>query len=79
LSCEGRHAVQAGSVDDDSIGMKLYGFRNGRTLRALWALEETGAEYKYVEVDLVRGEQRSEWYLKLNPAGKGRCSSTAIS
>lgn len=50
--------------------MKLYGYRNGRTLRALWALEEVGAQYEYVEVDLMRGEGREQWFLEINPAGK---------
>lgn len=50
--------------------MKLYGYRNGRTLRALWALEEVGAQYDYVEVDLMRGEGREPWFLKINPGGK---------
>lgn len=50
--------------------MKLYGYRNGRTLRAAWALEEVGAEYEYVEVDLKRGEGRKPWFLAINPAGK---------
>jgi glutathione S-transferase len=50
--------------------LKLYGYRNGRTLRALWALEETGAQYDYVEVDLMRGEGREPWFLKINPGGK---------
>ena len=50
--------------------MKLYGYRNGRTLRALWALEEVGAPYEYVEVDVIRGEGQTEWFLAINPAGK---------
>jgi glutathione S-transferase len=50
--------------------MKLYGYRNGRTLRALWALEEVGAQYEYVEVDVIRGEGQSEWFLAINSAGK---------
>lgn len=50
--------------------MKLYGYRNGRTFRALWALEEVGAQYEYVEVDLMRGECREPWFLEMNPAGK---------
>jgi glutathione S-transferase len=50
--------------------MKLYGYRNGRTLRALWALEEVHAEYEYVEVDLFRGEGHEPWFLQINPAGK---------
>lgn len=50
--------------------MKLYGYRNGRTLRALWALEEAGLTYEYVEVDLFKGEARAPRFLKINPAGK---------
>jgi glutathione S-transferase len=50
--------------------MKLYGYRNGRTLRAAWALEEVGAPYEYVEIDLMRGEGREPKFLKINPAGK---------
>lgn len=50
--------------------MKLYGYRNGRTLRALWALEEVGSQYDYVEVDLMRGEGHEPWFLKINPGGK---------
>lgn len=50
--------------------MKLYGYRNGRTLRALWALEEAGAQYEYVEVDVVRGAGREPWFLEINPGGK---------
>lgn len=50
--------------------MKLYGYRNGRTLRALWALEEAGAQYEYVEVDVMRGAGREPWFLEINPGGK---------
>ena len=50
--------------------MKLYGYRNGRTFRALWALEEAGAQYEYVEVDLMRGEAREPKFLEMNPAAK---------
>jgi glutathione S-transferase len=50
--------------------VKLYGYRNGRTLRALWTLEEVGAKYEYVEVDLFSGEGREPSFLKINPGGK---------
>jgi glutathione S-transferase len=50
--------------------MKLYGYRNGRTLRALWALEEVEAEYEYVEVDIMHGQGREPWFLEINPGGK---------
>lgn len=50
--------------------MLLYGYRNGRTLRALWALEEAGVDYDFTPVDILRGEGQSEWFLRLNPFGK---------
>ncbi len=50
--------------------MKLYGHRNSRALRALWALEEVGAPYEYVEVDIMHGEGRKPSFLKINPGGK---------
>jgi glutathione S-transferase len=50
--------------------LKLYGYRNGRTLRVLWALEEVGATYEYVEVDVMHGQGREPWFLRINPAGK---------
>jgi len=50
--------------------MKLYGYRNGRALRALWALEEVGADYEYVEVDIMHGKGREPSFLKINPGGK---------
>ena len=36
----------------------------------MWALEETGAQYEYVEIDLMRGEGREPKFLEINPAGK---------
>jgi len=50
--------------------MKLYGYRNGRALRALWALEEIEVDYEYTEVDIMQGEGQAPWYLQLNPTGK---------
>lgn len=50
--------------------LKLYGCPNSRSLRVVWALEETEAEYEYVKVDLFAGEGRQPLYLALNPTGK---------
>ena len=50
--------------------MRLYGYKNGRTLRAVWALEEARVPYEYVEIDVFKGEARSSEFLKINPAGK---------
>ena len=55
--------------------MELYGYRNGRTLRALWALEEVGAAYEYVEVDIMGGQGREPgrlfmpWALAVDSKG----------
>lgn len=50
--------------------MKVFGWPNTRSLRAVWALEEAGASYEYVPVNLMRGEGRRPTYLSLNPGGK---------
>jgi len=50
--------------------LELYGFPKSRATRALWALEEAGAEYHYIKVDLGSGEGRREPFLTLNPGGK---------
>ena len=52
------------------MGMKLYGCPNSRSLRAAWALEETGATYEYVHVELFKGAARTPAFLALNAAGK---------
>jgi len=40
--------------------LKIYGYRNSRASRVVWALEEGGADYEYVHVDLKKGEGRRE-------------------
>lgn len=50
--------------------LKAYGMANSRSMRMVWALEEAGAEYEYVKVDLFKGEGRRRPYLAINPAGK---------
>jgi glutathione S-transferase len=50
--------------------LRLYGFPNTRSARALWALEEAGVEYTYVHVDLLKGEGRRSPFLEINPGGK---------
>lgn len=50
--------------------LRLYGCPNTRSLRAAWALEESGAEYEYVPVDLFKGAGRTPQFRTLNPAGK---------
>jgi len=50
--------------------LTLYGMPKTRSTRISWALEEVGAEYLYVPVDLGKGEGQTPEYLALNPAGK---------
>jgi glutathione S-transferase len=50
--------------------MKIFGWPKTRSLRAVWALEEAGATYEYMPVNLMRGEGRRPTYLSLNPGGK---------
>lgn len=55
--------------------MKLYGMGHSRSLRALWALEETGIPYEYQEVTLKTNatdidSAKHPSYLELNTQGK---------
>jgi len=53
--------------------MKLYGSANDKsfnTLKIRFALEEIGAPYELVSVDLAKGESRTADFKRLNPHGK---------
>ncbi|MBP1873951.1 glutathione S-transferase [Ensifer adhaerens] len=50
--------------------MKLYGLGPTRSLRALWALQELDADFEFIPVNLLGGENRHPDFLRLNPAGK---------
>ena len=50
--------------------MRIYGFPNTRSARALWTSEEANATYDYVHVNLRQGEARGPAFLAVNPGGK---------
>jgi len=50
--------------------LKVYGPRAGSGLRNYWMLEEVGAAYEQINIDMRAGEHRSEDFLKLNPTGQ---------
>jgi len=50
--------------------MKLYEFGATRSLRVRWTLQEIGAPFESIVVNLTQGAHREPAYLKLNPAGK---------
>jgi len=50
--------------------LTLYGSPGSRSTRVAWALEEAGAEYDFILIDLKKGDQKNPEFLKLNPNGK---------
>jgi len=50
--------------------LKLYGLGPTRSLRALWALQELDAQFEFVRVNILAGENLHPDFLRLNPAGK---------
>jgi glutathione S-transferase len=50
--------------------MKLYWAPRTRSLRALWILEEAGAPYEGIRLNLSAGEQKSAAFRAINPMGK---------
>ena len=50
--------------------IELYGVVRSRSNRAMWALEEIGADYAFYQLDFSKGDHRSDFFLSLNPAGK---------
>lgn len=50
--------------------MKLYGAPNTRSTRVAWALEEAGAEYEFIHINMKNGEHKQPAYLSVNPGGK---------
>lgn len=50
--------------------MKLYFNPQSRAIIAKWMLDETGAKYDLVTIDLQKKENRTPQFLQINPAGK---------
>jgi glutathione S-transferase len=50
--------------------MKLYFNPQSRAVIAKWMLDECGADYQIVPIDLALEENKRSAYLKINPAGK---------
>jgi len=49
--------------------LKLYYATQTRAGRPRWLLEEIGAPYELVRLDLTKGDQKKPDYLKINPTG----------
>ncbi|MEX2205695.1 MAG: glutathione S-transferase family protein [Myxococcota bacterium] len=49
--------------------IKLYGIRQSRAVRSLWALEELGLQYEHVPTNFTTDAKQPE-YLAINPNGR---------
>ena len=49
---------------------RLYGFYTQNTLKTLYVLEECADDYEFEFVNLSKGEQRSDAFMKKTPIGK---------
>ena len=49
---------------------RLHGFFTQNSMKTLYVLEELGVDYEYVYVDLAKGENRTEQFRRMTPAGK---------
>lgn len=49
---------------------RLHGFQTQNTLKTLYVLEEVADDFEFQFVNLGKGEQRSEDFLKMAPIGK---------
>lgn len=50
--------------------IKIYGSVKSSAARCYWTMEEVGASYEHIPVDMMNKEHKSEAFLKLNPNGK---------
>jgi glutathione S-transferase len=50
--------------------MKLYYNPQSRAVIAKWMLDECGADYEIIPIDLQKREQKSPEFLEINPSGK---------
>jgi Glutathione S-transferase, N-terminal domain len=58
------------SNQTEALVMALYWAPRTRSLRALWVLEEAGAPYQRVRINLSASEQKSAEFRAINPMAK---------
>lgn len=49
---------------------RLYGIPTQNTLKVAYVLDAVGVEYEFQFINLAKGEQKTEAFLKINPIGK---------
>lgn len=54
--------------------VRIYGDRrSGNCLKVKWTADYLGVDFEWIDVDVVKGETRSEDFLAINPAGQVPC------
>lgn len=54
--------------------VRIYGDRrSGNCLKVKWTADHLGVDYEWIDIDVVKGETRSEDFLAINPAGQVPC------
>lgn len=58
--------------------VRIYGDRHsGNCLKVKWTADHLGVDYEWIDVDVVKGETRTEDFLAINPAGQVPCLERA--
>ncbi|MBI1250238.1 MAG: glutathione S-transferase family protein [Alphaproteobacteria bacterium] len=54
--------------------MRIFGdARSGNCLKTLWVAQRVGRPHAWIDVDIMKGETRTEAFLRMNPAGQVPC------
>lgn len=54
--------------------MRIFGdARSGNCLKTLWVAQRVGRSHAWIDVDIMKGETRTEAFLRMNPAGQVPC------
>lgn len=49
---------------------RLYGIPTQNTFKCAYTLQAVGVDFEFQNIDLAKGEQKTESFLKINPIGK---------
>ena len=59
--------------------MKLYNVAySGNSYKVRLLLAQLGISCDFIEVDILKGERRTAEFLRINPNGVRRCSTTTV-
>lgn len=56
------------------LKFKIYGdCKSGNCMKVRWVADQLGVAYDWIELDILRGDTRTEEFLAVNPAGQVPC------